>query len=119
MQFCPWCAAGSRQALAQPSLRSRTTGAPLSGSSRNGDVLNGEAVIETALTSTVIGLTVQFVAFIYELTTRGGDHLSQNIAISSLAGLLAGMAAFALIRAYDQTRSSGHRCARCGVEFSR
>ena len=99
MQVCTWCAAGIQEIPAEPSSRSRTPIAPLSGSSRIGTVRNRETVLETALTATVIGLTVQFVSLIYMLTIQNGDQLSRNLIFSGLAGLLAGTCACAPVAA--------------------
>lgn len=118
MQVCTWCAAGIQEIPAEPSSRSRTPVAPHSGSSRIGTVLNGETVFETVLTSTVIGLTVQFVSFIFLLTIQNGDQLSKKLIFSGLAGLLAGTCAFALIRAWDYLRWSADRCIQCGTPVS-
>lgn len=108
MQVCTWCAAGIHRNQAEPSPRSRTPLAPLTGSSQDGEI-----IIETVLTATVVGLTAQFVTFIYELTTRGDDNLIPIVLISSVAGLLTGLLAFALIRLYDHVQHS--RCIRCGL----
>lgn len=111
MQVCPWCAAGVRRNPAEPSPRSRTPFTHFTGASRN-----GESVVETFLTATVVGLTAQFVTFIYELTTQGEARLLFTVLLSGLVGLLAAMLAFALIRAYDYAKSA--RCVRCGLHVA-
>lgn len=108
MQVCTWCAAGIHRNPVETSPRSRTPLAPFTGSRRY-----GENIIETFLTATVVGLTAQFVTFIYELTTQGDDNLFFKVLISSVAGLLTGLIAFALLRLYDHMQHS--RCVRCGL----
>ncbi|MFN0119455.1 MAG: hypothetical protein ACKV2V_03020 [Blastocatellia bacterium] len=110
MQVCTWCATGTQGVSAGTSPRSRTPFTPVSGASRS-----GESFTETALTSIVIGLTAQFIAFLYELTVRGGDNLSYSLLASALAGVLTGAFSFVMIRVYDESSPNQHRCAQCGT----
>lgn len=108
MPVCTWCAVGVRRDATEPSLRNRMPFTPLADTSRN-----GESIVETALTSFVVGLTAQFIFILYELVTQGDSNLKTSFLLSSLLGLLVGTCAFLAMRFYDHVQAS--RCIRCGL----
>ncbi len=65
-----------------------------------------ELLLETALTSAVIGLTIQFVTFLLGLTLQLASSLMEGIVLSGFLGVCGGTIAYALLRGYDQAKLS-------------
>ena len=97
MSVCPRCAA-ALQEVVESSPRS----VPLTSASPSEDRQPQELMFETVLTATVIGLTVQFISFLFGLATQVVASLYENLLLSSFAGLCVGVIAFALLKGYDQ-----------------
>jgi hypothetical protein len=63
-----------------------------------------ELWIENGLTATVIGLTAQFIAFLFGLITEYFSALFENLLQSAFLGLMIGLTAFVLMNRYDQAQ---------------
>ena len=106
MSVCPRCAAALKEVV-ESSPRS----VPLTSASPSEDRQPQELMLETVLTATVVGFTVQFIIFLFGLATEVIASLFDNLLLSSVAGLCVGVIAFALLNGYDQI----HLRHRAGV----
>jgi len=100
MPVCSRCASEYQNEVLQPI----TDNATWASQPPTADQRPGEARLETALTAVVVGLTAQFVVFIFGLAAQFVPSLSGSVLLSSLVGLGIGVIAFALLRGYDQAK---------------
>ncbi len=75
-----------------------------------------ESLLETALTSAVIGLTIQFVTFLLGLTLQLVSSLIEGILLSGFLGVCGGTVAYSLLRGFDQAKLSSSATSTFRIE---